>query len=117
MNTIISFLIQVSLAVALTSIIVSYIRPYLRKVLVDLCGTEERAQFWTVFSNVLLIGLPGILALNYRPEAATTEELFFEIAGRISGTLAGFLFALVCVGIIVSIFALFAPKPAQAEAK
>ena len=64
MNTIISFLIQMLLTITLTTIIVSYIRPYLRKVLIDLCGTEERAQFWTVFSNVLLIGLPSILALE-----------------------------------------------------
>ncbi|KAA0272585.1 MAG: hypothetical protein EDM79_11490, partial [Chloroflexi bacterium] len=59
----------------------------------------------------------GILALNYRPEAVTLEELFFEIAGRLSGTLAGFLFGLVGVGFVVSIFALFAPRPAKAEAK
>lgn len=117
MNTIISFLIQVLLTFALTAVIVGYIRPFLRKVLIDLCGTEERAQFWTAFSNVLLIGLPTILALNYRPEATTLEELFFEVAGRLSGTLAGFLFALVCVGIVVSLFALFAPRPAKAEAK
>lgn len=117
MNTIISFLIQVLLTIALTAIIVGYIRPFLRKVLIDLCGTEERAQFWTAFSNVVLIGLPTILALNYRPEATTLEELFFEVAGRLSGTLAGFLFALVCVGIVVSLFALFAPRPAKVEAK
>lgn len=117
MNTIISFLVQVVLTVTLTAVIVSYIRPYLRKVLLDLCGTEERAQFWTVFSNILLIGLPSILALNYKPEAKTMEELFFEVAHRLSGTLAGFLFALVCVGIVVSMFALFAPRPVKAEAK
>jgi uncharacterized membrane protein YhaH (DUF805 family) len=117
MNTITSFLIQVLLTVTLTALITSYIRPYLRKVLVDLCGTEERAQFWMAFSSVVLIGLPGIFALSYRPEAASAEELFFEIANRLSGTLAGFLFALVGVGIVVSIFALFAPRTPKAEAK
>ncbi|HNK64046.1 MAG TPA: hypothetical protein PKL78_04095 [Anaerolineales bacterium] len=117
MNTIVSFFIQVLLTVALTSLIVTYMRPYLRKVLVDLCGTEERAQFWTVFSNVLLIGLPTIISLNYRPEAHSSEELFFEMAGRLSGTLAGFLFALVCVGFVVSTFALFAPRLAKGESK
>lgn len=117
MNTIISFLIQVSLTVLLTWLIVYYLRPFLRKILVDLCGTEDRAQFWLAFSNILLIGLPTILALNYRPEAGTLEELFFEVAGRLSGTLAGFLFALVCVGVVVSFFALVAPRTAKAEAK
>ncbi|NWF63671.1 MAG: hypothetical protein HXY38_05120 [Chloroflexi bacterium] len=117
MNIIISFLIQVLLTIALTSITVAYIRPYLRKVLVDLCGTEERAQFWTVFSNILLTGLPSILALNYRPKASALQEIFFEIASRLSGTLASFLFALVCVGMAVSIFALLVPRPVKAEAK
>ncbi|MBI2332890.1 MAG: hypothetical protein HYU84_12160 [Chloroflexi bacterium] len=117
MNTIFSFIIQVFLTITLTSLIARYIRPYLSKVLIDLCGTEERAQFWTVFSNVLLIGLPGILALNYKPEATTLEGMFFEIAGRISGMLASFLFALVCIGIVVLIFALFVPRPVKAEAK
>ncbi len=117
MNTIITFLVQVLLTVTLTAVIANYIRPYLRKVLVDLCGTEERAQFWTVFSNILLIGLPSMLSLNYKPEAATMEELFFEVARRLSGTMAGFLFALVCVGIAVSVFALFAPRPVKTEAK
>ena len=117
MNTIISFLVQILLTLTLSSVIVSYIRPTLRKVLVDLCGTEERAQFWTAFSNVLLIGLPTVLALNYKPKAGNLEELFFEVASRLSGTLAGFLFALVCVGIVVSIFALFAPRPMKAETK
>ncbi|HAX71863.1 MAG TPA: hypothetical protein DCY14_19780 [Anaerolineae bacterium] len=117
MNSIFSFLLQVTLTIAMTALIASYIRPHLRKVLVDLCGTEERAQFWTVFSNVLLIGLPGILSLSYRPESATLEEMFFEIAGRLSGTLAGFLFALICIGITVSFFALVAPRVPKAEAK
>ena len=88
MNTIISFLVQILLTLILSSVIVSYIRPTLRKVLVDLCGTEERAQFWTAFSNVLLIGLPAVLALNYKPKAGNLEELFFEVASRLSGTLS-----------------------------
>ena len=63
-----------------------------------------------------LIGLPLIIALGFRPEAGTTEETIFEILGRISGNLAGYLFALVGVGIIVTIFALVSPRTA-AEAK
>ena len=117
MNPIFGFLIQLALTLALAGLIAGYIRPHLRKILVDLCGTEERAQFWTTFSNVLLIGLPAIIALNYRPMKGTAEDLFFELAGRLSGTLAGFIFGLVCVGIVVSIFALAVPRPQKMEAK
>ena len=117
MNTILSFALQIILTLITVALIVGYLRPFLKKILVDLCGTEDRAQFWLVFSNVILIGLPGMIALNYRPEASSLEDLFFEVAGRLSGALAGFLFALVCVGMVVSVFALFAPRPAKLEAK
>ena len=117
MNTILFFIIQMLLTLLLVSLIVGYLRPYLRKILVDLCGTEERAQFWTAFSNILLIGMPLIFALNYRPETRNTEELFFEVAGKLGGNLGGLLVALIGIGFIVSFFALVAPKPAKLETK
>lgn len=117
MNTIVSFLVQLIITFLIVYLIVRYLRPYLRKVLVDLCGTEERAQFWTAFSNILLIGMPLIFALNYTPDAQTAEGLFFDVAGKLSGNLGGLLLALVCIGIIVSFFALVAPRQPKAEAK
>lgn len=117
MSTIAIFLIQMALTLILCLAIAGYLRPILRRVLIDLCGTEERSHFWTAFSNIVLIGLPVILALNYRPTAGGTDELFLEMAGKISGNLGGLLFALICIGIMVSFFALVAPKPARMETK
>lgn len=117
MNTIFSFLMEVSFTLIISVLIVRYLRPFLRKVLVDLCGTEDRAQFWTAFSNILLIGLPMIIALNYQSEARNPQEFFFEVAGKLSGNLGGFLFALVGVGLIVTFFALVAPRPPKMEPK
>ena len=117
MNTIVSYLIQLALTFTVVSLIVGYLRPHLRRVLVDLCGTEDRAQFWTMFSNILLIGMPMIFAMNYRPQFSNTEDLFFDVAGKLSGNLGGLLLALVCIGIIVSFFALVAPKQPKAETK
>lgn len=110
MNTIISFLVQLTLTLIIVSLVVGYLRPHLKKVLVDLCGTEERAQFWAAFSNILLIGLPLIFALNYKPA-------YRDIVGKLSSNLGGLLLALVCIGIIVSFFALAAPKQPKAEIK
>ena len=117
MNTILSFLIQMLLTFLLTFLIVGYLRPYLHKILVDLCGTEERAQFWTAFSNILLIGLPLIFALNYAPQTRNVEGLFFEVAGKVGGNLGGLLVALIGIGVMVSFFALVAPKPNKLESK
>ena len=117
MNTILYFLLQVILTLIISALIVGYLRPFLRKILTDLCGSEERSQFWTAFSNILLIGMPMIFALNYKPETQNTEKLFFEVAGKLGGNLGGLLFALIGTGVIVSFFALVAPKPTKAEAK
>lgn len=116
MNSIVSFFIEVVMTLIIFSLVVAYLRPFLRRILVDLCGTEERAQFWTAFSNILLVGLPLIFALAYRPEATNSEELFFEMVGRLSGNLAGFLVAMIGIGMFVSLFALVAPKQ-KAESK
>jgi len=117
MNSIVSFLIQMALTFILAFLIVGYLRPFLRKILIDLCGTEERAQFWTAFSNILLIGMPLIFALNYKPETGNTEDLFFEVTRKLSGNLGGLLFALIVIGVVVSFFALAASKPARMESK
>lgn len=117
MNTILYFIVQAALTLVVSALIAGYLRRFLRNALVDLCGTEERAQFWTSFSNVLLIGMPMVFALNYKPEADSFETAFLEIAGKLGGNLAGLLFVLLGLGFAVSIFALFAPKPAKAETK
>ena len=116
MNTIFSFLIQVAVTLIAAALIMAYFRPYLRRILVDLCGTEERANFWAAFTNILLIGMPVILSLNFMPDATDAQGLFFEIVRKLSGNLIGFLFALTCTGGIISFFALFAPRT-KAETK
>lgn len=117
MNMISSFLVQLMVTLVIVLLLVGYLRPHLRKVLIDLCGTEERAQFWTAFSNILLIGLPVIFALNYRPDIGSEQDLFFDVAGKMSSNLGGLLLALVSIGIIVSFFALVAPKRAKESTK
>ena len=117
MNTVFSFVIEVTLTLVISVLLVRYLRPFLRKVLTDLCGTEDRAQFWVAFSNILLIGMPMIFALNYRPEAKDLETRFLEVAGKLGGNLGGLLLALIGIGMIVSFFALVAPRSGSLEAK
>ena len=117
MNTVLTFFLEIVVTLLAALLITGYLRPHLKRVLLDLCGTEERAQFWTAFSNVLLIGVPVIFALGFRPRADNAEQLFFELIGRFSGNLGGYLAALIGVGIVVSFFALVAPRPTHTESK
>ena len=117
MNNIISFLVQMVLTLVIVSLVVKYLHPHLKKILTELCGTEERAQFWAAFSNILLIGLPLIFSLNYRPAYKDIVDPFFDITGTLGSNLGGLMLALVCIGIVISLFALAAPKPEKAVSK
>jgi hypothetical protein len=110
MNTFLSFSIEIGLTLLASILITSYLRPHLIRVLVDLCQTEDRAQFWMAFTNILLLGFPLLIALGFKPEAQTAEEAAFEIIGRLGGNMAGYLFTLVGIGFIVTFFALVAPR-------
>jgi hypothetical protein len=111
MNTTTLFLMQLGASVLASLLLARYLRASLRRVLVELCGTEERAEFWTAFSNLLLTLTPAMFALGFMPIATTGEELFIEFAGQLRWNLFGFIAALVAIGSAVAFFALVAPRP------
>ena len=117
MNLFLSFAIEVALTLTICLFLVRYLRPHLQQVLVDLCRTKERAQFWTVFSNILLVGFPTFNSLDFRPISNSLDTGVFEITKRLSDNMTFFILALVAVGFIVGFFALVAPRPSNAEAK
>src|SRR6266567_4450173 len=55
MNTIGTYLFGLGLTLLAAGAVVVCLRRSLRRILVDLCGTEARGDFWTAFSVVLLI--------------------------------------------------------------
>jgi hypothetical protein len=115
MNTIYAFGIQVILTITICALTVRYLRPFLNRILIDLCGTEERAKFWTVFSNILLVGFPVLISLMRRPESNNAEDLFFELTRQTSANVIAFMVTLVGVGFIISVFALFTPRTKESK--
>jgi hypothetical protein len=113
MNTIGLYLIQLSTTLLIAAGLAAYLRPTLRRVLLDLCGTEERAQFWTSFSNIMLVALPVIFGMGFAPEQAAFEQSFFAMTDQIRWNLLGFILSLVAIGGAVSFFALVAPRSSK----
>ena len=111
MNTLAAFAIEFLTTLLIGFLLVQYIRRPLFRVLVDLCGTEDRAAFWSAFCAVLLIGIPAAGALGYQPTQASLPDSFFLIFRQLGQNTMAFLIALIGVGLIVSFFALVAPKP------
>ena len=111
MNNIAVYFIQITTTLVISLGAVMYLRRSLRRVLVDLCATEERAEFWMTFASIVLIGLPLVFGLGFNPEASLPDKAFFEAANQVKVNLFGFLLALMGMGAVISFFALIAPRP------
>jgi hypothetical protein len=115
MNSITVYFIQIATTFVICLAAVIYLRRSLRRVLVDLCATEDRAQFWMSFASIVLVGFPLVLSMGFSPIAILPDKIFFEAANQVKSNLFGFLAILIIVGSIITFFALIAPRPAVAQ--
>ncbi|HXX23540.1 MAG TPA: hypothetical protein VEO19_10345 [Terriglobia bacterium] len=101
-----SILFLIGLAVSLVTFlaVVVYLKPALHRILVELCGTSERATFWAAFTNISVVLVPLIFALQYTPELKEGQSAVLEIAAQLKWALAGLLATVVMVGWILSRF-------------
>lgn len=86
--------------------VVIYLTRPLRKILTELCGTSERADFWLAFSNIALALAPLIFAVSYTPDIGSNPVI--EIARELKWALIGLLSALLIIGWVIS---RFIPRP------
>jgi hypothetical protein len=101
MSLTIAFLSDIGFA-AITSVgIVLYVKKHLRLLLIELCGTAERASFWLAFSNVTLVLVPVIFALDYKLELGPDKNLILEMATQLKYALIGFVITLSALAIVM----------------
>lgn len=94
MSLSVAFLLDIVFAALLFVGIVTYVKKHLKTLLVELCGTAERASFWLAFSNVTLVLVPLIFALDYKPEFGPEKTAIFEMATQLKYALIGFVITL-----------------------
>ncbi len=116
MNTDQLFLIQIGITALFILALLRYFRPFLRKILVDLCGTDDRAQFWTTFTNILLFALPIISALGFAPKTGLANPALV-IANQMRVNLLSFIFGLIIIGLIMMFFTVFTSIKTLTERK
>jgi len=105
------FLTGITLTTLVCIGLLTYVSRHLRTLLVELCGSVERARFWLAFSNVSLVLVPLIFALDYRPETGPDKAIIFEIAAQLKYALVGFVVALGFLALVlVSFVRRTAPK-------
>jgi hypothetical protein len=89
-NTI--FAMALGLPVLLTLSVMGYLKPILRNVLTEICGTAERAEFWIRCATILSLFGALILVLAFGPrdeDASLIASLRWVLVLTLVGGFAG----------------------------
>ena len=86
---------------AIGAAVVLYLRRPLRNILVELCGNEERAEFWTAFSAVVVGVVPVICAMACHPVPGPDTPAVFELADQLKWGLIGLTASVLMLGWVV----------------
>lgn len=65
MTTFLPLLFQIAIPLLAGIGVAAYLRQVIRRLLVDLCGTDDRANFWVRTTGILLAGTPLALVLVF----------------------------------------------------
>jgi len=109
MNVSLLFLCGLAVTAVMSFGVVVYLQRPLRKLLGELCGNDDRAQFWTAFSNITIACVPLVAALQYQPLPAGTSPALIEIGAQLKWGLVGLVLSVL---ILVKILMKFIPRPA-----
>ena len=104
MSSVAVFMTGVGLTAVIALVVVVYLNPHLKKILTDLCGTTERAGFWTAFSNITLVLVPIIFAIGYRPAIGDSFSVVMQLAQQLKWALIGTVASVLILGIVISRF-------------
>ncbi len=110
MNEVMSFGIGLGVTLLISVLVVVYLRPHLRRILLDLCETEDRANFWTAFTNVMVVLSPLICAMFHRPTGGGDSAVFFDISTQLRWALVGLIGTVIVLGAVIARFIPTSPR-------
>jgi hypothetical protein len=84
--------------------VVRYLGGPLRMQLRELCGSAERAEFRTVFSNVAVVLTPAIFAMSDLPASGSDTPPLLAVTSQLKWGLIGLVGTVLMLGWILSRF-------------
>lgn len=119
MNTLAIFGLEITLCLGISFILIALLRPLLRGVLTDTCGTEQRAEFWVMFTQLMLVISPLLVVVYFVPTATIAQlNMAHELQQALFRTLLGDFIALSVIGKVIwksisSLYDYAIPKPIE----
>ena len=103
MSSLTLFLIEVFVCVGISFLVVFLLKPLLREILIDTCGNQTRAEFWVMFTQLMLIIAPLLIVIYFAPTKEIVQINVVEvIQDTLFRSLLGDFLALAMIGRVIS---------------
>jgi hypothetical protein len=103
MNTPILALIEILLCLGMSLLLISLLKPLLRDILIETCGTPKRAEFWLMFTQLMLLISPLLLVVFFIPtDPLTNINIAKAIKETLFRILLGDFIALAAIGRVIA---------------
>lgn len=96
------FLIEVGICVVASTLVTAFLTRPLRRLLIDACGTPERANFWVVYSDAMIFIAPLVVVLVFGRSSDLHAPTLPFYKAALGSALAGVFVALSAVGLQVA---------------
>lgn len=98
------FAVGLTLTLLVSLAVVHYMNAPLRRLLHELCGNPQRAEFWGAFSNITVALVPMIFAMDYEPASSWKSVSLVEVGQQLKWGLVGLVISVLMLGWILSRF-------------
>jgi hypothetical protein len=96
------FAIELVISIAISAIAILVVNKPLNRILIDVCGTEDRAKFWVVYSDLMLVITPILSILIFGSSNFDRMADFGFYKRAFGAALFGLFFSLVIIGMQIT---------------
>lgn len=95
------FAVEVGISAAISLSIVRLLKPLLRDVLLEACGTGQRADFWGMFSQLMIFIAPMLIVIYFTGATKADSNIVLSIKDALFRSLLGQFIALAAIGYVI----------------
>jgi hypothetical protein len=93
------FLIEVGISILSSTLATGFLHARLRRLLIDACGTVERANFWLVYSDAMMFIAPLVVTVIFGKSSHVYAPTLPFFKAALGSALFGIFVALAALGL------------------
>jgi hypothetical protein len=102
MNSLVLFSIEIAICLCISVAVISLLKGLLTELLIETCGTDRRAAFWVMFTQLMLYLAPLLIVVYFIPtEPITDKTLVLALKDTLFYSLLGLFVGLAVIGKVI----------------